>query len=251
MKSARFFVDADLLAGDELALPAAVAHHAARVLRLTTGTRIVLFNGRGGECAATLRIDGKHAAATVEALQPVERESPLAVTLLQAWVATEKLDWIVEKAVELGAVCIVLFGAERSVVRIDGERRERRLAHLRQLAIAACEQCGRNRVPTIAAAHDLDDALTTYASGSRYVLLPDADTGLLALASAAPAAEAGATVTLLVGPEGGFTPAEAARARALGCTPARLGPRILRTETAGLAALAALQAVAGDLADRD
>ncbi len=114
MNSARFYVDSDLQAGTDLALPDAVAHHAVRVLRLATGTPIVLFNGRGGEFAAILRIDGKRAVAALGAPHPVERESPLAVTLLQAWVATEKLDWIVEKAVELGAVRIVLFGAERS-----------------------------------------------------------------------------------------------------------------------------------------
>jgi 16S rRNA (uracil1498-N3)-methyltransferase len=248
MNSARFYVDSDLQAGTDLALPDAVAHHAVRVLRLATGTPIVLFNGRGGEFAAILRIDGKRAVAALGARHPVERESPLAVTLLQAWVATEKLDWIVEKAVELGSVRIVLFGAERSVVRIDGERRDRRLAHLRLLAIAACEQCGRNRVPVIAAARDLDDALASCASESRFVLLPDADSGLLVLASTAAQADAPAAMTLLVGPEGGFTPTEAARAQALGCAPARLGPRVLRTETAGLAALAALQALSGDLA---
>ncbi len=114
MKSARFYVDSDLQAGTDLVLPDAVAHHAVRVLRLATGAPVVLFNGRGGEFAAILRVDGKRAVAAISALRPVERESPLAVTLLQAWVATEKLDWIVEKAVELGAVRIVLFGAERS-----------------------------------------------------------------------------------------------------------------------------------------
>jgi 16S rRNA (uracil1498-N3)-methyltransferase len=248
MKSARFFVDSELRAGTDLTLPDAVAHHAVRVLRLAAGAPIVLFNGRGGEFAAILRIDGRRAVAAIGAPHAVERESPLAVTLLQAWVATEKLDWIVEKAVELGAVRIVLFGAERSVVRIDGERRERRLAHLRQLAVAACEQCGRNRVPAIAAARDLDDALALTAPESRFVLLPDAAAGLPALAHAAAGAAAPAAMTLLVGPEGGFTPTEAARAQALGCAPAHLGPRVLRTETAGLAALAALQAVSGDLA---
>lgn len=247
MNSARFYVDSDLQAGTDLALPDAVAHHAVRVLRLAAGAPVVLFNGRGGEFTAILRIDGKRAVAAIGALHPVERESPLAVTLLQAWVATEKLDWIVEKAVELGAVRIVLFGAERSVVRIDGERRERRLAHLQQLAIAACEQCGRNRLPAISSARDLDDALASLGPGVRFILLPDARASLLSQAHSASTMRA--PTTLLVGPEGGFTPAEAARAQALGCVPARLGPRVLRTETAGLAALAALQALGGDLAD--
>jgi 16S rRNA (uracil1498-N3)-methyltransferase len=245
MKSARFFVDSELQAGTDLTLPDAVAHHAVRVLRLATGAPVVLFNGRGGEFAAILRIDGKRAVAAIGALNRVERESPLEVTLLQAWVATEKLDWIVEKAVELGAVRIVLFGAERSVVRIDGERRDRRLAHLQQLAIAACEQCGRNRLPAISAARDLDEALAALGPGARFILLPDANASLLSQAHSASTARA--PTTLLVGPEGGFTLAEAAHAQALGCAPARLGPRVLRTETAGLAALAALQALGGDL----
>jgi 16S rRNA (uracil1498-N3)-methyltransferase len=247
MKSARFYVDSDLQAGTDLVLPDAVAHHAVRVLRLATGAPVVLFNGRGGEFAAILRVDGKRAVAAISALRPVERESPLAVTLLQAWVATEKLDWIVEKAVELGAVRIVLFGAERSVVRIDGQRRERRLAHLQQLAIAACEQCGRNRLPAISAARDLGDALAALGPGARFILLPDASASLLSQAHRASATPT--PTTLLVGPEGGFTPAEATHAQAVGCAPARLGPRVLRTETAGLAALAALQALGGDLTD--
>ena len=240
MAAPRFFVDQDLARGIELTLPAPVMHHAVRVLRLRDGDRIVLFNGRGGEFAAALRIDGRRAAARVERFDPVERESPLALTLVQAWVAADKLDWIVEKATELGVARVVLAPAERSVVRLQGERRERRRVHLRQIAIAACEQCGRNRVPDVVVADTLAAALDAAGSDEMLILAPEAETAL------SPAAAAASTA-LLVGPEGGFTPQEIAAACRLGCRPVRLGPRVLRTESAGLAALATLQALRGDL----
>jgi 16S rRNA (uracil1498-N3)-methyltransferase len=254
MSIPRFFVDLELAEGADLVLPAAAAHHAVRVLRLRPDDPMVLFNGRGGEFEARLQVVRKEEArAQVGRFRPIERESSLAVTLIQAWVATEKLDWIVEKAVELGAVRIVLMPAERSVVRLHGDRRERRLTHLRQLAIAACEQCGRNRVPTLAVASDLAAALATAGDCPRFVLLPDATAALPQLAPATmrdvTTGPAPLGIALVVGPEGGFASSEVAHAQALGCRPARLGPRVLRTETAGLAALAALQATCGDLHD--
>lgn len=240
MAAPRFFIDCELACGSELTLPEPVTHHAVRVLRLRDGDCIVLFNGRGGEFAASVRLDGKRAAARVERFDPVERESPLNLTLVQAWVAAEKLDWIVEKATELGVARVVLAPAERSVVRLQGERRERRLAHLRRIAVAACEQCGRNRVPDVIAAETLAAALGASGSAEKLILAPETETALAPAAPAAPTA-------LLVGPEGGFTPQEIAAACRLGCRPVRLGPRVLRTETAGLAALATLQALRGDL----
>jgi 16S rRNA (uracil1498-N3)-methyltransferase len=176
----------------------------------------------------------------IEAFDAIERESPLSVTLVQAWVATDKLDWIVEKAVELGVARVVLMPATRSVVRLDAERRAKRLAHLRQLAVSACAQCGRNRVPTVAAASDMAQALADLA-GERFILRPDAVSAL-----GAPHVP-GHAATVMVGPEGGFDDAEVRAAEQLGCRSMRLGPRVLRTETAGLAALAVLQATAGDL----
>lgn len=240
MPAPRFFVDLPLAAGQSLALPDAVAHHALRVLRLADGSAITLFDGRGGEYAARLTIDGKRATAHIERFDPVERESPLDLTLVQSWVATDKLDWIVEKAVELGARRIVFTPAERSVVRLTGERQARRLAHLTLLAQAACAQCGRNRVPALRAADTLAAALVAGGDAPLLMLLPTADETLDRIATTAAA-------RLLVGPEGGFTEHEIATARAAGARAIRLGPRVLRTETAGLAALAALQAVAGDL----
>ncbi|HOX88175.1 MAG TPA: 16S rRNA (uracil(1498)-N(3))-methyltransferase [Burkholderiaceae bacterium] len=239
MSTPRFFVDAALEPGAHLALPERVAHHALRVLRLAPGSALVLFNGRGGEAQATLEIAGPRAWARITQWHGVERESGLDLTLIQAIVAADKLDWVVEKATELGVARIVLVPAARSVVRLSGERLERRLAHWRDIALAACAQCGRNRVPEILAEADLRAACAASAARHRYVLAPVASDARL---SAAP----GDALALAVGPEGGFTPDELGVARAAGFTALRLGPRVLRTETAGLAALAACQALAGD-----
>lgn len=243
MTRPRFFVDSPLAAPALFDLPDDVAHHALRVLRLADGDPITLFNGLGGEYAARLAVGGKRASARIETFDPVERESPLAVTLIQAWVATEKLDWIVEKAVELGAASIVLAPAERSVTRLSGERRARRLEHLLQLARAACAQCGRNRVPTLAAGDSLAAALALAGEAPLLALLPQA-----ARPFSATVAEL-RSVRLAVGPEGGFSDTEVVQLSAAGAHAVRLGPRVLRTETAGLAALAALAALRGDFRD--
>jgi 16S rRNA (uracil1498-N3)-methyltransferase len=241
MNAARFFVDAPLAPGTVVDLPSAVAHHAVRVLRLRDGAPIVLFNGTGGEFAAHLAVDGAAARACIAAHDPVERESPLATTLVQCWIASDKLDWVVEKAVELGVHAIVLAPAQRSVVRLTGDRLQRRIEHLREIAIAACCQCGRNRIARITAAPDLKSALQSALDGdTRGVLLdPAADTALAA-------AVGGASYALAVGPEGGFDDSEIESAMRLGYRGFRLGPRTLRTETASLAALATLQTAAGD-----
>jgi len=230
----RFYLDADLTTGQALALPDPVAHHALRVLRLRAGTAITLFNGRGGEYAAALLADGQ---ARIGNFDPVERESPVATTLLQAWVAVDKLDWIVEKATELGAARIVLWPAERSVVRLAGERLARRLAHLRAVTEAACCQCGRNRLPAVLAADSLAAALAATDATAKLLLDP----------TGAPLAQQTAqarSIAFLVGPEGGLSSTEQALADRHGWCPARLGERVLRTETAGLAALAAVAVLA-------
>lgn len=242
MSPPRFFVDAPLALGASIALPAELAHHAARVLRLRDGAAIVLFNGSGGEFAGELSIANTGASARIVAFDAIEREPPLRVTLIQALVAIDKLDWVIEKSVELGAARIVVAPAERSVVRLQAGRAERRLQHWQAIVRAACGQCGRNRLPTVEYCASLADALAAAdAAGPRLLLLPTAGAGL---PSITPARHA----TLAVGPEGGFSPAEAQLAARVGFVGARLGPRILRTETAGLAALAALQALHGDLA---
>ncbi|HEU0202829.1 MAG TPA: 16S rRNA (uracil(1498)-N(3))-methyltransferase [Burkholderiaceae bacterium] len=237
----RFFVDAELTPNAELALSASVTHHAARVLRLEDGAAIRLFNGRGGEYAARLQLrHGFDAGAYVESFDAIERESPLAITLIQAMTSAEKLDWVVEKATELGVARVIVSGMTRSIARLSGERLARKLAHWRDVAIAACCQCGRNRLPRIEAAAALGDALALAgAAGLKLVLDLDAH-GHWPHAINGPA-------VLVVGPEGGLTDEEVARARQCGFTDVQLGPRTLRTETAGLAAIAALQAIAGDL----
>jgi len=243
MSSPRFFVDTALAAGATIALPAAVAHHAIRVLRLRDGAAITLFNGHGGEYAATLQPAGDRAAALVHRFDGVERESPLAVTLVQAWTAGDKPDWTVEKAVELGVAAIVLVPAQRSVVVLDEARRAKREQRLRDIVIAACCQCGRNRVPPLHAAATLEAGLqhALQVAGRGVMLAPAGDTSLAHAAGDAPA------LALAIGPEGGFDADEQALARRLGFATASFGRRILRTETAGIAALAALQALYGDL----
>lgn len=242
MRAARFFIDAPLASDIQIELPPRVAHHALRVLRLRDGEPITLFNGHGGEFAGRLTIDGPRALVAIQAFDAVERESPLAVTLVQSWIATDKLDWVVEKSVELGVHSIVLTPAQRSVVRLADDRLVKRIERLRELIVAACAQCGRNHIPRVEATSTFTDALQAgLREGAVGLLLePNGDV---------PLSEAGLSnrrFALAVGPEGGFDDDELALARQLGYRAHRLGPRVLRTETAGLAALAALQAVAGD-----
>jgi 16S rRNA (uracil1498-N3)-methyltransferase len=241
MRAARFFVDEPLEVNTKVALPERIAHHAVRVLRLRDADSIVLFNGTGGEFGARLSVSGSHAHALVDTFSAVEREATLPMTLVQSWVAADKLDWIIEKAVELGVHSILLAPAQRSVVRIAGDRLNKRVDRLRELIVAACAQCGRNRIPSIEASPTLAVSLQTALSGDmRGILLhPEAELPLVR----APLSDG---VAVAVGPEGGFDDEELALACRLRYGLYCIGPRVLRTETAGLAALAALQAIAGD-----
>ena len=242
MRAARFFVDEPLAVNTKIALPEGVAHHALRVLRLRDGDPIVLFNGAGGEFGARLSVNGSHAHAVVTTFAAVERESPLFVTLVQSWVAPDKLDWILEKAVELGVNTIWLAPAQRSVTRVAGDRLGKRMDRLRHTIVAACAQCGRNRLPHIEASPSLAMSLQAALEGGKHGVLlhPGAESALVDASL-----EHGAAIA--VGPEGGFDDEELALAHRLGYQTYHVGPRVLRTETAGLAALAALQATAGDL----
>ncbi|MDP3482065.1 MAG: 16S rRNA (uracil(1498)-N(3))-methyltransferase [Sulfuricella sp.] len=241
MTTPRFYCPEILAQSGTAELPEQAAHHAARVLRLQAGDRVSVFNGRGGEGDARITDIGKR-NVTVEIVgwHAVERESPLQVLLAQAISAGEKMDFTLQKAVELGIGNIQPLASERSVVRLSGERAEKRVAHWQGVVIAACEQSGRNRVPEVAPIRPLLDWLGQQDGGLRLMLSPVAEVGLRDLPKPT------GNITLLIGPEGGLSPAEAEAAQRYGYTPVRLGARVLRTETAALAALAAMQMLWGD-----
>jgi len=227
--------------GAHVELPEPVARHAVRVLRLPPGAPVVLFDGRGGEYPAHIeRIERDRVYAELAAWKDIERESSLAVTLVQALQAGDKMDFTIQKAVELGVRDIVPVESRRSVLRLAGERAAKRVAHWQGVVASACEQCGRNQVPLVAPLEKLENWLARPANGAlRLMLAPDA---AQTLAEVPPARE----VQLLIGAEGGLDPQEVLAAQQAGFQAVRLGPRVLRTETAGLAALAALQALWGD-----
>lgn len=242
----RFYVEAALAADAILELPDTVVRH-AQVLRLGPGDAITLFDGRGGSHAATLVELGKrHALAQIGAHDASEAEPPFRVTLAQGLAGGDKMDWLVEKAVELGVAAIQPLQAQRSVVRLSGERATRREAHWQALIAAACEQCGRNRLPALAPVATLETWLASApTAGARLLVSPRATVSLPALAAARRDAWLDTGITLLIGPEGGLAPDEEDAALRAGFTAVSLGPRILRTETAGLACLATLNAVLG------
>lgn len=242
MATPRFFCPSLSARSGTAELPEQAAHHAARVLRLKEGDAVSIFNGQGGECEARIIAIGKRGVdVEIVAWHPVERESPLQVVLAQAISAGEKMDFTLQKAVELGVGAIQPLASERSVVRLSGERAEKRVAHWQGVVIAACEQSGRNCVPEVAPIRPLLDWLGQQdGPGLRLMLSPVAEVGLRDLPKPT------GNVTLLVGPEGGLSPAEAEAAQRYGFTPVRLGARVLRTETAALAALAAMQTLWGD-----
>lgn len=226
-------------------LPREQAHHVARVLRLQVGDALTLFDGRGIEYSAVIACITKSGVAlNVGEPQRIDRESPLAVTLVQGISSGERMDYTVQKAVELGAAGIQPLATTRSIVHLDGMRAQKRLAHWQAIVIAACEQCGRNRVPEVApvmALRDwLDQPVRAVGPELRLLLASQARRSLGEM----PRPRAG--VTLLAGPEGGLTTEEQRDAERAGFMPMRIGPRVLRTETAAVAALAALQALWGD-----
>lgn len=242
MSIPRFYSPSTLAAGMPIELSPTAAHHAANVLRLRPGAALILFDGRGGEYSAVLEsVEKKHVLARVQTHSPVERESPLTVNLVQSVSARDRMDTTLQKAVELGIAHIAPVISQRSVVRLSGERADHRLEHWQQVVIAACEQCGRNRVPQVAPIVPLATFLTPSLPGvSRWMLVPQAEQALRSLAKPT------AMVELLVGPEGGLTTEEERAAAAVGFIPIRIGPRTLRTETAAPALLAAMQALWGD-----
>ncbi len=233
----RFYCPAPLVTGLAFSLPPGAARH-VQVLRTQPGDGITLFNGEGGEFDATVtRMGRSDVEVEVGAHHAVEREAPRAVHLLAGITANERMDWLVEKATELGVASITPLVAERSVLKLKGERADKKRAHWQAVAVAAAEQCGRNRVPEVHAAVTLNEWLKQAAAGQRWVL--SLSEGTQALSKRMGAADL-PPVTVLSGPEGGLSLAEETTALAAGFTPVTLGPRVLRAETAPLAVLAAL-----------
>ncbi len=237
----RIHVDTPLAAGTAFTLPAGASRH-VQVLRLQPGDAITLFDGRGGEWQAEVLDMGRKAVqARLLAHQPLERELHTSVTLALGMPANERMDSLVEKATELGVAHIVPLVCERSVLRLSGERAERRGAHWQAVAVAACEQSGRNRVPQIHAPQPLRDWLAAMPAGGMRLVLSLAD-GTQPLHQRL-AMGGAAAISLLSGPEGGLAPAELAAAAAAGHLPTTLGARVLRADTAPLAALAVIAAL--------
>lgn len=239
----RFYCPPPLPHTGSFSLPADAAHHASRVLRLREGDSVQLFDGMGTECHGVLdEFSGKQVIVKDIIQIFVNRESSLPVLLAQALSSSEKMDWVIQKATELGATEIQPLATERSVAKLSAERAARRTEHWQQVAISACEQCGRNVLPVIHAPMDIMAWLQQMraSDSSKFMLLPQGATSLQSQKKPT------GTAVLLIGAEGGFSEAERESAQLCGFMPIRLGARILRTETAAVAGLSALQTLWGD-----
>jgi 16S rRNA (uracil1498-N3)-methyltransferase len=243
MRLTRVYVAGPLVSGRRVKLEGNAASHITRVLRLRVGAALVLFDGSGGEYEGSIdQAHGGEVIVAVGARADAERESPLPVTLAQGVSRGERMDLVVQKATELGVSRLVPVLTERSVVRLDEERSDRKSSHWRAIAIAACEQCGRNRLPQVTLPARLREFLRgSAADGTKLLLSPQATRRI----EDVPRPQSGATV--LIGPEGGLTDEEQQSAGATGFVAVRLGPRVLRTETAAIAALTLLQREFGDI----
>jgi 16S rRNA (uracil1498-N3)-methyltransferase len=241
----RFHCPVPLTTGSSLALPPGAARH-VQVLRLQPGDAITLFNGEGGEYTALIeRMGRQDVGVRIESHQAIEREAPRAVHIALGMPANERMDWLVEKATELGVASIQPLLTERSVLRLSGERAEKKQAHWQSIAAAACEQCGRNRVPAVHAPRSLADwaqklvPATEASPALRWMLSLTPDS--LSLPHAMTTLQPGAALYVLSGPEGGLSASEENTARAHGFAPVSLGASILRAETAPLSVLACMQ----------
>ncbi len=239
----RFYCPPPLPSGGSFDLPPDAAHHASRVLRLRAGDPVQIFDGLGNERRGTIAESGGK-RVVVDNIDAVhcDRESPLKIVLAQALSSSEKMDWVIQKATELGAAEIQPIDTERSVAKLSAERAAKRLEHWQQVAISACEQCGRNTLPQIHAPQDIMAWLQKMrdVADTKFILLPQGASALHAQA------QPQGRIALLIGAEGGFTQAESDTALRCGFVPVRLGARVLRTETAAIAGLAALQTLWGD-----
>jgi len=239
----RFYCPPPIPRSGSLELPPEAAHHAARVLRLREGDPVQIFDGLGNQGHGVIaELGGKRVVISGITAIDIDRESPLKVLLAQALTSSEKMDWVLQKATELGVTEIQPLATERSVARLSAERIEKRIEHWQQVAISACEQCGRSTLPQIYAPMDIMAWLQKMREMpvSKYILLPEGATSLPAQAKPQ------GKVVLLIGAEGGFSQAESDSAMHCGFTSIRMGSRVLRTETAAVAGLAALQTLWGD-----
>ncbi len=240
MSASRFFVPGPWDKNTPLMFSEKNSHHAMRVLRMRNGDEAEIFDGNGKSASGHLFFSQAGTEFRADEVAEGRAESPVKLRLLQAFVSPEKLDWIVEKNTEAGVFEIILFPAARSVTRLSGDKLEKRLAKLQATAAAACEQCGRSRIPQVKAAASLEAALSGVTDGARIILAPSAEKGF-SLKKEKDAAFA-------VGPEGGFSEEELALADGLGWSRGLIGPRVLRTETAGLVAVSCANALIGDYA---
>jgi len=239
----RFYCPPPLPLNGSFDLPPEAAHHAVRVLRLREGDRVEMFDGLGNACHGVIaEAGGRHVVVGGISTGGASRESPLQVMLAQAMSSSEKMDWVIQKATELGVAEIQPLDTERSVARLPAERAAKRLEHWRQVAISACEQCGRNLLPEIHAPLDIMVWLRQMKElpATKLIMLPQGVSSLNSLE------KPNGGVVLLIGAEGGFAESESDSALRCGFTPVRLGARVLRTETAAVAGLAALQTLWGD-----
>lgn len=242
MRIPRIFHPGALRAGDTVALEAEASNHVARVLRLRPGTEVILFNGDGGEYGGRLdAVDRRQVRVAIDTFRTIDRESPLAITLVQGISRGERMDYTLQKAVELGVQRIVPVVTERTVVNLDRERSEKRLSRWHGIVVSACEQSGRTRIPELLPITPLARHLGEEQPAHGFLLDPYADSGLTRQE------RPDGAISLLIGPEGGLSERERAQSYEAGYRGIRLGPRILRTETAALAAMAAMLALWGDL----
>jgi 16S rRNA (uracil1498-N3)-methyltransferase len=244
MRLNRIYTPSPLASGNDIALTPAGANHVARVLRMRVGETIAVFDGKGGEYRAELvRIEGNHVTVRIGDHIAGTPESPLKITLVQGISRSERMDWALQKATELGVNTIAPVITSRSVVRLDDKQSAKKQEHWTNIVIGACEQSGRSHVPQVLAPISLRQYLQEHRKdGIRLVLSPTGPSALAGLASMS------TRVELLIGPEGGLDDEEIERAENAGFVPVRLGPRVLRTETAAVTALTVLQAMWGDLA---
>ncbi|MGB8337684.1 MAG: 16S rRNA (uracil(1498)-N(3))-methyltransferase [Burkholderiales bacterium] len=238
----RLYCPDNLSIAVRISLPDSAAHHVARVLRLRIGDTVTLFDGSGGEYAASIHeLNKNQVVVDVGKFNPVERESPLRVTLAQGLSVGDKMDDTLQKAVQLGIAEFAPIDTQKSIVRLTDERAQKRLQHWRQVTLATCEQCGRNRLPQVHEVMSFNDfVVSADVKATRLLLSPRGESSLNQLKK--PMDE----IILLCGPEAGFSDDEEAFAVKSGFARVRLGPRVLRTETAAVAALAAMNALWGD-----